>query len=340
MTYIIAEIGNAHEGSVDKARELIDLAADTGVDAVKFQMFKADQLVHKDLPARVGGGTQLERMRGLEFEDGVWRTIIDHAKQAGVHFMASVFCEHYLAFASDMSFIKIASGDATNRTLIDAAYATGMPLLISLGCSNPTQGHAAYNSDRITLLHCVSEYPTPPEHAGLMRIQELRQEWPQVGYSDHCCGINACIAAAAMGATVIEKHFTDHYRGCGEPVAVLGENARYEAGEPKGDHIHAATPAEMAELVSIIRQIDLMSGPWYMPDAEARRALERGGYAARDIAEGEIIGEADIIALRPRLRRHAWTLIGSRAQRNLQAGESIDGPETDREPNQGTVTGS
>ena len=314
MTTIVAEIGNSHEGNLDEAFKLIEHAAEAGADVVKFQMFRADTLCHHSLRARVGTGFQRDRMRKLEFSDSEWYEIIQYARSCpSVSFAASVFDEHYLKFADFMHFIKIASGDAMHGQLVRAAYATGKPLVISAGLvTNDELGrYTGFAHDRITILHCVSEYPCAPAHVALSRMRELQERGWHTGYSDHCIGINACLAAAALGAEIIEKHFTAESRGL-------------HLGEGGGDHIHAATPTELADMVSRIRQIELMSGPWYKPDGKKKRALERGGYAARDLAKGETIGESDVIALRPRVSRHAYDIIGTRATRAFSAGESLD----------------
>lgn len=339
MTYIIAEIGNNHDGSEDKAHALINAAAYAGADCVKFQIFRADHLVTPDLPSMVGEGTQLERMRSLEFTDETWQSLIAHASQKNVHFAASVFDEGLVEkWASALEFIKIASGDITHISLIRAAARTGRPLVISTGVGTRSEIERAIhglNKDRLTLLHCVSEYPCPPEHAALGRIAELRQIHSRVGYSDHCEGTLACTAAVALGATVIEKHFTDSERGGVESMAIPRTGEIIHGPPPKGDHIHSATMLEFKGLVSRIRQLETMLGSCYTPPSENRRKMMRGAYAARDMAPGEILGEEDIIALRPATQRIPWDVIGFRAHDGYNMGDPIDGSGSERSTSQG-----
>lgn len=320
MTYIIAEIGNAHEGEYKKAEELIHLAAEAGADACKFQMFIAETLVHKHLKARVGSGMQVDRMKSLEFDAYHWELIIQACRNAGVDFVASIFDKRFLKYAKHMSFVKIASGDATEGILLRECYKADRPMLISCGLATEEDINrlGGLNKDRVTFMHCVSQYPTAPEDAALERIGWFLERYGKVGYSDHTCGIDACLAAVAMGATIIEKHFTDETRG-GSTFADSPKGR-----PPEGDHIHAATPDEMSELVSRIRHIDLMLGPWYIPGHNERKPLERGGYATRAIRRGETIGHADVIALRPRVKRYAWTIPGSAATRDYAEGECFD----------------
>ena len=308
MTYVIAEIGNNHEGSMERARGLVDAAADAGADAVKFQIYRPEMVVSEDAPALVGEGTQRDRLRAIALPMVDYVALCHQAHERGLEVVCTFLDEELIREHYRMvDRLKIASGDVTHLSLIAAANETGLSVLISVGLSRCQEIDAAVHrvtSGRCTVLHCVSEYPCPAEWASLDRMSELRARYYRVGYSDHCCGIEACVAAAALGAEVIEKHFTD-------------------ARRDHGDHVHSATPGELRELVSRIRHIESMREVCYMPSAEQRKRMMRGAYATRDIEKGETIGEDDLIALRPCTGRTPWALRGTRAQKDYRKGEPI-----------------
>lgn len=275
---LIAEIGNNHEGSLERAFRLIDLAA-PHCDAVKFQIFRAETLVHPSLPARVGNGTQQDRLRSLEFTTEAWFRIKRHCEQQGVEFMATCFDVDLLKlWAPHLKRIKIASGDISYHPLIEAAAATGKPVIVSTGCALDEDLNTLTEivpDERLTLLHCVSRYPCVRPHLGRMAV--LRRRFAHVGYSCHTPGIEACYTAAVLGAEVIEKHFTDERR-------------------TYGDHVHSALPQELAELSRKLKDLTLML------DSEATppdMTLRRGAYAARAIRQGESLDGSNLAWLRP-----------------------------------------
>lgn len=280
MAFIIAEIGNNHEGSLDKAAHLIKLAAESGADAVKFQIFNADKLVHPSLPSRVKGyATQLERMKSLEFTDVAWMTLYHYAEDCGVEFMATCFDLEILdRWAPRLSRIKIASGDITFIQMIRQAASYGKPILLSTGGASDgdiAQAARWIGTDLLTLLHCVSKYPCIYPNLG--RIPLLKSKYGRAGYSCHTPGIDASYAAVCLGATVVEKHFTD-------------------ANRMIGDHVHSATPSELRVLRDKITHLDRMMGTDIDP---IDPTLRRGAYAVKPLEAGQNISDTDYICLRP-----------------------------------------
>ena len=302
MTYIIAEIGNSHEGDFGKAKELIAAAAECGVDCAKFQIFDAAMLVHPSLPSRVGEGTQLGRMRNLMFDRDKWGLLKECAHEHGLEFGASVFDVETMKWAAPMlDFVKIASGDADQLELINFVPADKKSA-ISTGCTLPID-----LAPNMVVMHCVSMYPTPTEMASLDRIDDLKAAYGEmVGYSDHTQGYHACAIAAAKGVKMIEKHFAVDWP------------------REDGDYSHAAGPTVMSMLVNTVREIDKMCQIRYNPDPDAVKSLMRGAYAHKDIVEGQRMTRNDIIMLRPATGVTLEDVLGKTANRAYKRLEAID----------------
>jgi sialic acid synthase SpsE len=320
--FVIAEIGGNHGGRFDDALAMIGAAARTGVDAVKFQRYDAARLVQKDVPtmAHVQGvhRTQRERMASLEFTDAQWAALAAAAAGEGVLFLASAFDEASLdAIAPLVPAFKIASGDLTHHPLVAHAALKGKPVILSTGMADDDEIAASASlvpQERLLLMHCVSRYPTPPEEANLGAIPRLASRFGvPVGYSDHTIGSTACLAAVALGAVAIEKHFT------------------LDKSQPIGDHKLSAEPDEMADMVARIREISRMT----RPPAAARTAAElqmrspmrRGLYASRDLPAGHVVAPGDVIALRPErgLRpERLGALVGRTLTRHVAAETPFD----------------
>jgi len=311
---IIAEIGGNHGGSLAKALELIDLAADCGVDYVKFQTYKAENLVHpslKALPQAKGHDRQYTRFKELEFSDNQWDAIIKYCIYKQVGFLTTCFDEESLEkYAPRMDLIKIASGDLTYDRLIRKANEYGKPIILSTGMATYREIDLAsklVTRGNLTLMQCVSSYPTRDEDANLGVIPKLATLCPRIGYSDHTKGITACLAAYAMGAKTLEKHFTDR------PYLDYG------------DHSLSASPEQMRRLVKQCSRIDAMMGDRKPVEAEydMRTQMRRGTYAAREIEQGAPITEDDIIYLRPETPR--TKIIGKRATKPHKYLDIING---------------
>ena len=210
-----------------------------------------------------------------------------------------------------MKYLKIASGDITYKALIKQAASYGKPVLLSTGMATFQEVQTASRwvpEHLLTILHCVSSYPTPDAHANIDQITKFKEFYRRVGYSDHTMGISACIAAVALGAKVIEKHFT------------LDNSKDY------GDHPHSANPAQMAELVEHARRIPQMYGSCDNPPCETEhKRFRRGGYAAHDMQAGDIVTEEDILYLRPANLLPPHEYIGRRLDHDIKQGEALDG---------------
>jgi N,N'-diacetyllegionaminate synthase len=291
---LIAEIGNNHEGDPIVAFEMADAALDAGAHVVKIQIIDPMRLVNRAQSQRI---SQLSRFR-LPFE-----TIVDMAekvKSRGGLFMASVFdTDSLTAIAPYLDAIKIASGDLDFAPLLACAAATGKPVVLSTGMSYLDEIRSAVTTieanlvmpsrleDKLAILHCVSLYPTPRENANLAAIATLREAFGlTVGFSDHTLGIETALAAAALGARVIEKHFTlDKGRSTFR------------------DHALSADPREMTRLAEILRATDAMLGSgartMEMADAEMRTAARRSIVAARDLPAGTELTISDLDFVRP-----------------------------------------
>jgi len=292
--FVVAEIGSNHNGDFDTAQSLIRKAAETGVNAVKFQIYKAENKILDSVPvvahARGKYKNQLERFKSLEFNRSQWESLKKLADDLGVGFFASIFDKESLDEVDDLiPFYKIASGELTNIPLIREVARKGKRIILSTGFASLEEIEKAANEipkDKLILLHCISAYPTPPEELHLNTIPFLREKFNvPVGYSDHTLGTLACLAAVSLGAVMVEKHFT------------LDKN------QPLGDHRLSSEPEEMKELVSGIRLLEKMLGVARNDTVEAEKKMKapwrRGLYAREDIPRDTILTDKHIIPLCP-----------------------------------------
>ena len=314
MTYIIAEVGGNHDGDLDQALSLIQVASEAGCDAVKFQTYQAEKLVHPQdtaLPQaqRAGYQTQLDRFKDLEFTQEQWDLLIKSCSDLNIDFLTTPFdLESLATYRSKMKYIKIASGDLTYHKLLRAVSETGKPVILSTGMGNLDEIKDAvrlFNPGLVTVCHCVSLYPCPDDQANLGVIDDLMQDYKSVGYSDHTVGYQACLVAAGKGCTVIEKHIT------------------LDSSRNFGDHPLSLEPEALSQMVKDIRRIEKMLGHQKPADKEDRYKMRRGAYAKHPIEVGQVIGENDIIELRPRKSRDPHHVIGKRARRDYKELEAI-----------------
>jgi len=257
-TLIIAEAGVNHNGNVTLAKKLIDAAANAGADFVKFQTFKASALVSKaavkaDYQKRNTGDkddSQFEMLEKLELDRSVYNELSQYSKSKGIQFLSSGFDETSIDLLDQlgMKFFKIPSGEITNKPYLQHIAYKGKPVIMSTGMSNMIEIKAALNvftenglnKEQITVLHCNTEYPTPMEDVNLRAMLTIKNELGvKVGYSDHTLGIEIPIAAVALGATVIEKHFT------------------LDCNLPGPDHRASLEPEELKAMVLAIRNVEL-----------------------------------------------------------------------------------
>jgi len=293
-TLIIAEIGTNHDGSLHKSKRMVAEAAAAGADAVKFQAYKTEKLVSSDLPVfsrarELGYKYQFDRFKDLEFNEQQFKELYDFSCEKGVIFLATAFDMQSADMIEPLvSAYKVASAELINIPLLQYLTKKNKPMIISTGQASEEEINRAVEvvrMDRVALLHCVSAYPTPDEQANLLSIPYLRSIYPNipVGYSDHTVGISACIAATALGSTIIEKHFTlDRNRNC-------------------GDHPMSAIPSELKQMVSEIRRIEHMLGKPNIVCQEAekmsRKQLRKVLMLTKDLEKGSVLKENMLIPL-------------------------------------------
>ncbi len=316
MTYIIAEVGGNHDGEFNKALVLISEAKKAGCDAVKFQIYNAEKLVHPELKAlkqAVGYDKQIDRFSDLQFTHGQWMQIIHTCNTIGIDFMATCFdLETLKIYEPYMPMLKIASGDVSYKELIKLADTYDKQLIISTGMTsyNELRLYTKWvKHSNLVVMHCVSSYPCKDSDANIDAVTALKARYRTVGYSDHTKGITACIAATALGAEVIEKHFT------------------HDKSLLYGDHQLSADTEEMAELVRHVKRIGLMRGDEKPSKSELSNVahFRRGAYSARDIKAGELLTSDDISVLRPATLKLPHEYLNTVAQRDYKKGESLDG---------------
>jgi len=326
--YIIAEAGVNHNGSFKLACALADAAKAAGADCVKFQTFKAKNLVsHLAQKAdyqkhTTGGGSQEEMLHKLELSYDEFLELKTYCDHIGICFLSTPFDLESIAFLDsiDMPFWKIPSGEITNYPYLAALGKTGKAVVMSTGMSDLSEIEAAVRVLRdngttdIRLLHCNTEYPTPYEDVNLKAMQTMRDAFGlEVGYSDHTRGIEVPVAAAALGAVVIEKHFT------------LDRNMEGP------DHKASLEPDELAAMVAAVRHIELAMGNGCKapsPSEKKNLAVARKSIVAkRSIEAGEELTEDNITVKRPGsgISPMRWPeVIGTRAVRHFEEDELIE----------------
>ena len=327
--FIIAEAGVNHNGDIQTAKELIDVAAAAEADAVKFQTFKADTLVCRQAPKAAyqmettsAEESQFDMLKKLELTPDMHRELIDYCHEKNIMFLSTPFdldSLHYLVDCG-LAVIKIPSGEITNYPLIREAGRSGKRIILSSGMSTIDEVREAVavlkenGSTDITVLHCNTEYPTPFSDVNLRAMQTIKEETGvSVGYSDHTPGIEAAVAAAALGAIVIEKHFT------------LDRNMKGP------DHKASLEPNELTEMVRAVRHIEQALGDGEKkPSASEKKnmAVARKRLVAKCIIKGgEMFTEENLTAKRPGtgLSPMLWNqVIGQKAKRDFAADEMIE----------------
>ncbi len=299
--FVIAEAGVNHNGDMGLARELVDAARSAGADAVKFQSFKADRLASKTTPKaeyqkRLTGGdeSQLEMLRRLELSEADHRDLLAYCSKQEILFLSSPFDVLSADLLCELGLLalKIPSGEITNLPFLKHVASQKRPLILSTGMSTLGEvGRAVEVIDQhgapgLVLLHCVSNYPADPAQCNLRAMETMRAEFEKpVGYSDHVLGNEVALAAVALGATVVEKHFT------------------LDRGLPGPDHQASLEPEELAALVAGIRTVQSALGDGSKvpaPSERANRELARKSLvAAQPIKAGTILRRELIAAKRP-----------------------------------------
>lgn len=327
-TFVIAEIGVNHNGDFDTALKMVDEAARCGVDSVKFQTFRAEEFMADreiDFVYEVNGRPVSENMydmfKRLELPDSWHSKLFDHARSRGLVPLTSTADVESVALVSGLgvSALKMASEDFINLPLLNHAAATGVPLILSTGMASEDEIDdvlellAAHNRSEVIFLHCVSLYPTPDQEAHLQRLSALRLKTDAiVGYSDHTLGVEASCAAVALGACVVEKHFTLD-RSMNGP-----------------DHALSAEPEELAALVRSIRRTESMLGERsldYSPgETRSRHDFRRSVVGADNLEKGTVLKREHLAFKRPGLglrARDIPRLLGGKLKRNVMANERL-----------------
>jgi N,N'-diacetyllegionaminate synthase len=330
-TLIIAEAGVNHNGDKALAFELIDVAAAAGADRVKFQTFSADRLVtgsamKAPYQEKAGGGheSQHAMLRRLELSHEMHTELIAHCNSRGIQFFSTAFDSESveLLVALGLDCFKIPSGEITNLPYLRRIGRYGMQVILSTGMSGLGEIEAALNvleqagtpRARITVLHCTTEYPTPMAEVNLRAMLTIRDAFGvAVGYSDHTPGIEVATAAVALGASVIEKHFT------------LDRNL------PGPDHKASLEPAELHAMVKAIRNIEqaLGNGIKQPTDSEAKNKpmARKSLVAARAIRAGETFTESNLTVKRPGIgvSPMRWDeVLGRKAPRDFESDQLIE----------------
>lgn len=356
-TYIIAEAGVNHNGDMNLAKQLIDVAAEAGANAVKFQTFRAEQVVSRHAPKAEyqtrttnQAESQFEMIRKLELTESNHEMLIAHAQAHGIAFLSTPFdvpSLYLLTKRFRLQTIKIPSGEITNAPFLLTIARAAQQVILSTGMSTLAEVEAALGvlafgfatpatttpqrgdferafaseagqqalHDRVTLLHCTTEYPAPFDEVNLRAMDTLAAAFGlPVGYSDHTPGIHVSLAAVARGARVIEKHFT------------------LDRDLPGPDHKASLEPDELRQLVRQIHEIEQVLGDgvkrptaseWKNRDA-ARRSL----VAAKALQAGEMFTEENLTCKRPGTGvspSSYWQILGQTATRSYAADEAWDG---------------
>ena len=341
-TFFIAEAGVNHNGSESMAMELVDVAAEAGADAIKFQTFSADKLVNRGTATaayqkeQTGSDDQYELLRALELSEQMHRELKNRCDSRGIEFMSTPFDEEAALFLRDLGMrrYKIPSGEVSNLPFLRTLAATGLPLVLSTGMATLDEvrlavdtlqearnnaGHHAPLEQVLTVLHCTSNYPTRDEDVNLLAMRTMQQCLAvPVGYSDHTQGDRVALAAVAMGATMIEKHFT------------------LDRSLPGPDHQASLEPAELAEMIGKIRQLEVCLGDGVKAPRESElpvRDLVRRSVTLRvDKARGSRLERDDLVLKRPGTGLPPSSIediVGRRLARDLNSGSLLDWADID-----------
>jgi sialic acid synthase SpsE len=322
--YIIAEIGGNFT-RLEEAQTLIDAAARTGVDAVKLQTYKADTVASRKAVfdmENTGVVSQHELFKQYEIDLDLHKAIFDYAARSGLDWFSTP------SHQSDADMLeslgvgahKIGSDDAINLPFLRYVARTGKPMILSTGMCTMGEVHESVAAVReagvkqLLLLHAITSYPTHPEHVNLRAMQTMMSEFPDlaVGYSDHTIDSTACICAAAMGARILEKHFT------------------WDKNAPGPDHMLSADPQEMKAIVDAVRSFELMRGDGVKrpaaSEAKSRINNRKSIVMARAASAGEPLTAAHLAIKRPGYGiapKHLGELIGRRPCHALEADEVL-----------------
>jgi N,N'-diacetyllegionaminate synthase len=329
---IIAEAGVNHNGSVNIAKNLIDAAVYAGADIIKFQTFKAEEMVSRDAKQaeyqkkNIGDGndSQFDMLKKLELSEQDHEELIIYCKQKGIRFWSTAFDFESLdyLYSLHLGLWKIPSGEITNYPFIRKIASYGEPVIMSTGmCVKSDIQNAVdvlnkygVSKEQITILHCNTQYPTPYQDVNLKAMETIKESFgTKVGYSDHTQGIEIPIAAVALGATVIEKHFT------------------IDRNLPGPDHKASLEPSQLKAMVCAIRNIEQALGDGIKRISDSERdnivVARKSIVAACPIKRGELLTEENLTVKRPGIgiSPMRWTeVIGTTAFKDYQEDDLIE----------------
>lgn len=328
--YIIAEAGVNHNGDIKEALRLVDLAHDSGADAVKFQTFKASGVATADAQKASyqkktvrGNGNQLEMLKKLELDEAAHRCIIARCRQKKIDFLSTPFdmASVELLLKLGMKTFKVPSGEITNVPYLRKIAAVAQRIILSTGMANMDEiifardilMKTGFKNEDLTILHCNTEYPTPLQDVNLRAMLTIKERLKvKIGYSDHTVGIAAALAATALGAELIEKHLTSN---------------RHQEGP---DHKASLEPSEFKAMAQWIREVQLMLGDGIkLPSPSEKKNIviaRRSIVALHPIQKGEIFTEENLTTKRPAkgLSPIFWDqVMGKHAKRDFAVDERI-----------------
>ncbi|MDB5790414.1 MAG: neuB [Massilia sp.] len=335
-TFIIAEAGVNHNGNDDMALQLVDTAAACGADAVKFQTFSAAKLVRAGAEKAeyqqraTGSGDQYSMLKALEMSPELHHRLVARCTALGIEFMSTPFDAEAADFllGLGMKRVKVPSGEITNIPFLKFLASKGAPLIVSTGMATLDEikiavrtiaearqqaGFGGDLADALTILHCTSNYPAKCSDVNLRAMQTIAAETGMpIGYSDHTLGLAVSTAAVALGARVIEKHFT------------------LDRELPGPDHKASLTPAELKALVGQIRDVEMALGSNVKAPTESelpiRELVRRSVTTTRALEAGDTLGADDVVLLRPGTGippADMEKIAGKKALRALAAGTTL-----------------
>lgn len=329
---IIGEAGVNHNGDINIAKKLIDVAAEAGVDFVKFQTFKADKIVSKLAEKAnyqkdntgLGDSSQYQMLKKLELTEEDHEILLKYCEQKAIKFFSTAFDVDGLDYLNRLGFskFKVPSGEITNYPYLKRLAEIGKPVILSTGMADMKEISDALKvltsgrlgQEDITVLHCNTEYPTPMKDVNLLAMHTIRQSFGvKIGYSDHTLGTEVPVAAVALGASVIEKHFT------------------LDRTLPGPDHAASLEPMELAHMVKTIRNIELaISGDSEklpsMSELKNRLVIRKSIHSSCNIIRGDVFSESNLTVLRPGtgVSPMQWPLlIGQVAKKDIEANQPI-----------------
>lgn len=321
--YVIAEVGVNHDGSVDDAHALIEMANRAGADAVKFQTFSPESIVSPLAQAapyqreHAGVESQAELLKRYVLPRTAWRELADHSRETGLDFMSSAFDPGSLDLVQESGarVLKLGAGELTNRPFLQEVATRGLPVIVSTGMATADEVTEAMGwldrAPEVMLLHCVSSYPAPTEQCNLRAISTLRDQFHvAVGWSDHTVDSVSAIAAVALGAAALEKHIT------------------LDVARSGPDHAASADEPMFTEYVSVVRRTSSALGngikvpvPAELPN---RDLVRRSWHVRRPVAAGQVLTAEDVVTLRPATGLHPRVeVIGRSVRHSLAPGEAL-----------------